>query len=179
MMKPLSAREKRAVGLVVLTAVLIAIWRVSVPAFEYYQRLTGQRHALRQKIDTLFLLAKPEQQLRLKTLSEQVPVLEMPQPAAQQGILLRDELTRQLQRCGIQAKTLQLRESSGALRRDGFRVLLLDCQGRCSTQSLMQLIEQLKQNPYYVAVEKLSMKVDPKERSAVTFQLVVSTYAKG
>lgn len=178
-MRTLNAREKRAVGLVILTAVLIAAWRISVPAFESYQRLIAQRNLLRQKINTLFSLSKPDQQLRLKTLSEQVPVLKMPQPAVQQGILFRDELTRQLQRCGVQAKTLQLRESSGSLRRDGFRVLLLDCQGRCTAQSLMQLIEQLKQNPYYVAVEKLSMKADPKERSAVTFQLVVSTYAKG
>jgi hypothetical protein len=82
-----------------------------------------------------------------------------------------------LQKAGIQAKTLQLRDNRGK-RQDGFALLTVDVGGRCRYESMLRLLGDLKRNPYYVGVEKCILRVDAKNRNEMTFQLAVFTYAK-
>ena len=75
------------------------------------------------------------------------------------------------------AKSMKLREDK-TKKTGEYKSWLVECQGQCEYKSIMKLIEELKKNPYYAAIEKLVLKVDSKNRNSMTFQLVVSTYAK-
>jgi hypothetical protein len=42
----------------------------------------------------------------------------------------------------------------------------------------LDFLSKLKQNPYYVAIDQLSLKVDEKDRNKVDFTITVSTFSK-
>lgn len=176
-MKALTQRDKRALKLMAVGAALIVGYFLAFePALESYRSLRDERNRLQKQLDRLTGIQNGVGAVQFKALSERVPVLEMPTDAARQGVLFRDELTRQLQKAGIQARTLQLRDNRGK-RKDGYAVLTVDGQGRCSYESMLRLLGDLKRNPYYVGIEKCTLRVDAKNRNEMTFQLAVFTYA--
>ena len=61
---------------------------------------------------------------------------------------------------------------------DGYKVWTVECQGQGQYSSIVRFVGELKKNLYYVAIEKLVLKVDNKDRNKMTYHLVVSTYAK-
>jgi Tfp pilus assembly protein PilO len=177
-MKQLTQRDKRAIVLMAVSAVLIfGYFMVFEPALVRYRSLRDERNRLQKQLDRLTKIKSGIGAAQFKELADRVPVFEMPADAAQQGVLFRDELTRQLEKAGIQARTLQMRDNRGK-RQDGFSVLTVDCQGRCSYEQMLQVLADLKRNPYYVGVEKFSLRVDTRNRNEMTFQLAVFTYAK-
>lgn len=177
-MKPLTQRDKRTLKLTAAAAVLIiGYFLVIEPTIASYQTLCGQRDRLQRQLDRLTSIQSGVGAIRFKELNDRVPVFEMPAAVVEQGLLFRDELTRQLQKAGIQARTLQLRDNRGK-REDGFAVLTVDCQGRCGYEQMLKLLADLKRNPYYVGVEKFSLRVDTRNRNEMTFQFSVFTYAK-
>ena len=178
MMKPLTQRDKRTLKLTVAAAVLIVgYFMAAEPALTSYTTLRSERDQLQRQLTRLTGVQGGIGAIRFKEIMDRVPVFEMPEAAAEQGVLFRDELTRQLQRAGIQARTLQLRDNRGK-RQDGYAFLTVDCQGRCSYEQMLRLLGDLKQNPYYVGIEKFSLRVDTRNRNEMTFQLAVFTYAK-
>lgn len=177
-MKPLTQRDKRTLKLTAAAAVLIFGYFLALePTLASYHRMRSQRDQLQRQLDRLTGIQSGIGAIRFSELNERVPVFEMPVAAAEQGLLFRDELTQQLQRAGMQARTLQLRDNRGK-REDGFAVLTVDCQGRCEYAQMLRLLDDLKRNPYYVGVEKFSLRVDTRNRNEMTFQLAVFTYAK-
>lgn len=177
-MKPLTQRDKRTLKLTAAAAVLIVgYFLVFEPLMASYQQKRIQRDQLQRQLNRLTSIQGGIGAVRFKELTDRVPVFEMPVAAAEQGLLFRDELTRQLQQAGIQARTLQLRDNRGK-REDGFAVLTVDCQGRCEYQQMLRLLSELKRNPYFVGVEKFSLRVDTRNRNEMTFQLAVFTYAQ-
>ncbi len=177
-MKPLTQRDKRALKLMAIGVILIVgYFKIFEPAMESYRSLRSQRDQLQKQLSRLTRIQNDIGAAQFKELSGRVPTLEMPKDTAQQGVLFRDELTRQLQKAGIQARTLQLRENRGK-RQDGFAVLTVDVQGRCGYEAMLRLLEDLKRNPYYVGIEKCVLRADAKNRNEMTFQLAVFTFAK-
>jgi hypothetical protein len=177
-MKPLTQRDKRALKLMAIGGLLIiGYFKIFEPVMESYRSLRCQREQLQKQLGRLTRIQNGTGEAQYKELFARVPALEMPKESAPQGVLFRDELTQQLQKAGIQARTLQLRESR-AKRQDGFEVLTVDVQGRCGYEPMLRLLEDLKHNPYYVGVEKCVLRVDAKNRNEMTFQLAVFTYAK-
>lgn len=177
-MKPLTQRDKRTLKITGAAAVLIVGYFLALePMATSYRSLRDQRDRLQRQLDRLTGIQSGIGAIRFKELTDRVPVFEMPVAPAEQGLLFRDELTRQLQRAGIQARTLQLRDNRGK-REDGFAVLTVDCQGRCEYEQMLRLLSDLKRNPYYVGVEKITLRVDTRNRNEMTYQLAVFTYAK-
>lgn len=177
-MKPLTQRDKRTLKLTAMAGVLIVVYFLALePMLASWQQMRSQRDQLQRQLDRLTGIQSGIGAIRFKELTDRVPVYEMPSAAAEQGLLFRDELTRQLQRAGLQARTLQLRDNRGK-RENGFAVLTVDCQGRCEYEQMLRLLADLKRNPYYVGVEKLSLRVDTRNRNEMTFQLAVFTYAQ-
>jgi hypothetical protein len=177
-MKPLTQRDKRTLKLMAAAAALIlGYFLVLEPALASYRSLRDDRDRLVKQLSRLTRIESGIGAVYFKELSDRVPVFEMPEDAARQGLLFRDELTRQLQKAGIQARALQLRENRGK-REDGYAILTVDCQGRCSYEQMLRLLADLKRNPYYVGVEKFSLRVDTRNRNEMAFQLAVFTYAK-
>ncbi len=177
-MKPLTQRDKRTLKLTAVAAVLIVGYFLAAePALTSYRALRSERDQLSKQLDRLTGVQSGIGAIRFREIMERVPVFEMPADAAEQGVLFRDELTRQLQRTGIQARTVQLRDNRGK-RQDGYAFLTVDCQGRCNYEQMLRLLGELKRNPYYVGIEKFALRVDTRNRNEMTFQLAVFTYAK-
>ena len=177
-MKPLAPRDKLKLKITVTAAVLIVGYFLALePMLASYREMRSERDQLQRQLDRLTSIQSGIGAIRFKELNERVPVYVMPAAAAEQGVLFRDELTSQLQQAGVQARTLQLRDNRGK-REDGFAVLTVDVQGQCGYEQMLRLLADLKRNPYYVGVEKFSLRVDTRNRNTMSYQLAVYTYAK-
>ena len=176
MWNKLKPREKRILLLLLATAVLIVGWRLTEPVLKDHQQARAERRQLQKTLDD-FLSVQESDIARKDAIARMVPVFKIPVAAEQQSVLFRDKMTQQLQQCGIKAKSLQLRPNKSK-DADGYKVWTVECQGQCQYNSITRFIEEVKKNPYYLAIEKLVLKVDSKDRSKMTYHLVVSTYTK-
>jgi hypothetical protein len=176
MWNTLKPREKRILKLLLATAAVIGGYLLIEPLLKDYQQVKAESLQLRQTLDE-FLSIQDTESIRQKALAKRVPTFEIPVQAPQQSVLFRDKVTQQLQQCGLRAKSMELRQNK-TKKSDGFNVWLVECQGPCQYDGIMRLIEELNKNPYYVGIEKLTLKVDSKDRNQMTFSLAVSTYAK-
>ena len=172
----LKPREKRILKLLMATAVVIFGYMLIEPILADYQQVKAERLELQGTLDG-FLGIGDSENARQKAIAQMVPAFKIPVIATQQSILFRDEITKQLQQCGLKAKSMKLQQNK-AIKADGYNVWLVECQGQCEYRSITRFVEEIKQNPYYAAIEKLTLKVDSKDRNKMTFHLVVSTYAK-
>lgn len=176
MWKKLKPREKRIMKLLLLTAVLILGYNLIEPILKNYQQVKAERLQLRETLDR-FLSVRDSDIARKETVARMVPVFKVPVAGEQQSILFRDEITKQLQQCGMKAKSVQLRQKKPKAS-DSYKIWTVECQGQCQYNSVMRFIEEVKKNPYYAAIEKLVLKADSKDRNKLTYYLTVSTYAK-
>ena len=146
------------------------------PILTDYRQL---RAARLERLRTLedFLGIGDSENARQKAIAQMVPVFKIPVKGDQRSTLFRDGITKQLQQCGLKAKSMQLRQDKTA-KVDGYNVWLVECQGQCKSSSITRFVNEVKKNPYYAAIEKLRLKVDSKDRSKITYHLIVSTYTK-
>ncbi len=106
-----------------------------------------------------------------------VPVFEMPQKEETQRFLFRDKLNEQLKKAGIKNQPLQV-VSIGKSGQAGYRLLRLKCSAKCRFTQVLDLLANLKENPYLVGVEELRMRIDKKKPQEVDLDLTVSTFVK-
>ena len=162
--------------LLLVTVVLIFGYMLLEPIMKDYQQVKAERLELQGTLDG-FLDIGDSENARQTAIPQMVPVFKIPVTAEQQSILFRDEITKQLQQCGMKAKSMQLRQNKPK-DTEGYKAWTVECQGQCQYDSIMRFVEEVKKNPYYVAIEKLVLKVDSKDRNKMTYYLTVSTYAK-
>jgi len=176
MWNKLKPREKRILKLLMATAVAIFGYILIEPILADYQQLRAERL---EQLGTLegFLDIGDSENARQNAIAQMVPTFKMPVKADQQSILFRDEITKQLQKCGLKANSMKLRQDKTA-KVDGYNVWLVECQGQCGYASITRFFNEVRKNPYYAAMEKLTLKVDSKDRNKITYYLIVSTYAK-
>ncbi len=106
-----------------------------------------------------------------------VPVFEMPQKEETQRFLFRDKLNEQLKKAGIKNQPLQV-VSIGKSGQAGYRLLRMKCSAKCRFTQVLDLLANLKENPYLVGVEELRMRIDKKKPQEVDLDLTVSTFIK-
>jgi hypothetical protein len=176
MWNKLKPREKRIIKLLLITVVLIFGYMLFEPIMKDYHQVKAERLKLQETLDD-FLSVCDSDVTRKEAIAQMVPVFKIPVKAEQQSILFRDEITQQLQQCGITAKSMQLRQNKSK-DAEGYMVWTMECQGLCQYNSIMRFVKRVEKNPYYVAIEKLVLKVDSKDRNRMTYYLTVSTYAK-
>jgi Tfp pilus assembly protein PilO len=176
MWNKLKPREKRILKLLLATVVVIFGYMFVEPILNDYRQLKTERLELQRTLDGFWDIGDSEN-ARQKAIAQIVPTLKIPVKADQQSILFRDEITKQLQQCGLKAKSMKLRQDK-TIKADGYNVWLVECQGQCGYTSITRFVNEVRNNPYYAAMEKLTLKVDSKDRNKMTFHLIVSTYAK-
>ena len=176
MWNKLKPREKRIMTLLLVTAILVFGYMLLGPIIQDYQQVKAERVQLQETLDD-FLSIQGSNAASQEAIARMVPVFEIPVQAEKQSILFRDKITQQLQQSGIKANSVQLRQNKS---KDtaGYKVWTVECQGQCQYNSIMRFAEEIIKNPYYVAIEKLVLKVDSKDRNKMTYYLTVSTYAK-
>ena len=106
-----------------------------------------------------------------------VPVFEMPEKEETQRFLFRDKLNEQLKKAGIKNQPLQV-ASIGKSGQSGYRLLRLKCSAKCRFTQVLDLLADLKDNPYLVGVEELRIRCDSKKPQEVDLDLTVSTFVK-
>ena len=110
-----------------------------------------------------------------------VPVFEEPQTEETQKFLFRDKLHEQLKKAGIKNEPLAFL-AARRTKKAPYGVLRIKCKGKCRFDQLLDFLAALKENPYLVGVEELSIQCDTKEppekRKEVEIDLTVSTFVK-
>jgi hypothetical protein len=109
-----------------------------------------------------------------------VPVVEIPQKEQKQLFAFRDALNMQLKRAGIQVKPFKVSVVAKSPRPE-YKYLFIQCSGKGSFEGVLNLLADLKKNPYLVGIEELVISKasagNPQSRD-VNLELKVSTFVK-
>ena len=172
MIEKLSQRDIRMlkIGAVCVAAILVFVF-----ASEWLGRWAEARASLALLEDKLELIDVDK--AKRSGLLSIVPVFEMPQKEETQRFLFRDKLNEQLKKAGIKNQPLQV-ASIGKSGQAGYRLLRLKCSAKCRFTQVLDLLADLKDNPYLVGVEELRIRCDSKKPQEVDLDLTVSTFVK-
>lgn len=174
MIEKLSQKDIRAlkIGVVAVIAILLFVFVTNwLGHWAQVRKSLAQKQAILKTIN-------PSEVKRAGLLSI-VPVFEMPQSQEKQMFLFRDKLNEQLKKAGIRGKPLKVLPASKSKQLAGYRLLRLQCRGgKCSFGQILDLLANLKENPYLVGIEEIRIKCDEKNREKVELDLTVSTFTK-
>jgi len=172
MIEKLSQKDIRTLK---IGAVFAAVILVFVLGSKWYDHWAGARVSLAQTKDKLGLLDVDK--AKREGLMSIVPVFEMPKVKEEQMFLFRDKLNEQLKRLRINRKPLQ--EVAGGRSPDaGYTLLRLKCIATCRFTQVLDLLANLKENPYLAGIEEVRIKCNPKNPQDVELDLTVSTFVK-
>jgi len=158
-----------------------AIAIIAIPAFTFGTKWIDNWRQVRES------LAQSQDKLKDLEINEAaqagllaiVPVCEPPQEEEVQKLLFRDKLHEQLKKAGINTEPLQflpIRKGKDQ------KVLKIQCKGKCKFDQLLELLANLRENPYLVGIEELKVECDtkqpPEKRQEVEIVLTVSTFVK-
>lgn len=171
MIEKLSQRDIRMLKIGAVCVVAIFVFWI---AFELYDRRSEARASLAELNNKLELIDVDK--AKRSGLMSIVPKFEMPQKEETQKFLFRDKLDEQLKKAGIKS-TLQVVSTtkSGQV---GYKLLRMKCSGKCRFTQVLDLLANLKDNPYLVGVEELRIRCDKKKPQDVDLDLTVSTFIK-
>jgi len=169
MIEKLSQRDIRIlkIGAVCIVAILVFVF-----ASEWLDRWAKARASLTEVKNKLELIDM--EKAKQAGLMSIVPKFEMPQKEEIQKFLFRDKLDEQLNKAGIKS-TLQV-VSTGKSGQAGYKLLRMKCSGKCRFTQVLDLLANLKDNPYLVGVEELRIRCDTKNSQQVDMDLTVSTF---
>ena len=172
MIEKLSQKDIRIlkIGAVCVAAILVFVF-----ASELLGRWAEARTSLAEVKNKLELIDVDKN--KRDGLLSIVPVFEMPEKEETQRFLFRDKLNEQLKKAGIKNQPLQV-ASIGKSGQAGYRLLRLKCSAKCRLTQVLDLLANLKENPYLVGVEELRMRIDKKKPQEVDLDLTVSTFVK-
>ena len=173
MMEKFSEKDVRAIkmGAVGVAAILLFVFGSSL-----YGRWNEAKKNLAELENKLELIdLNDAKSAGLKSI---VPVFEMPAEKETQKFLFLEELNRQLQSLRITSKPLQ--EVTGGKSPDPkYKLLRLKCSvSNCRFDQVLDLLANLKQNPYLLGIEEMRIKCDSKNRQQVDLELTISTLTK-
>ena len=101
--------------------------------------------------------------------------VEMPEKEEVQKFLFRDKFNEQLKKAGIKSEPLQiLRAAKSPVA--GYKLLRLKCSAKCKFGQALDLLANLKENPYLVGIEEFKIECDQKKRQDVKLDITVSTF---
>ena len=172
MIEKLSKKDIRAIkiGAVGVAAILLFVF-----VSNWVDHWTEARYSLNKLKEKLELVDVDK--ARRAGLMSIVPVFEMPQKEEEQRFLFRDKLAEQLRQARINSGPLQ-EVASRKSSYPGYKLLCLKCTAKCRFSQVLDLLANLKENPYLVGVEEMRLKCDQKNPDQVELTLTVSTFAK-
>ncbi len=171
MIEKLSQRDIRMLKIGAVCVVAIPVFWI---AFKLYDRRAEARASLAELNNKLELIDVDK--AKRSGLMSIVPKFEMPQKEEAQRFLFRDKLDEQLKKAGIKS-TLQV-VSTAKSGQAGYKLLRMKCSGKCRLTQVLDLLANLKDNPYLVSVEELRIRCDKKNSQQVDMDLTVSTFIK-
>lgn len=169
MLKKFSQKDVRALKIGAIGVVAILIFMFISGRYDRWNQAKESLTELQKKINDIDL-----DKAKSSGLMSIVPVFQMPVEKEIQRFLFRDSLNEQLKDARINSQPLQ-EVSGGKSPVAGYELLRLKCSAKCRFGQVLDLLAELKNNPYLVGIEELRIKVDPKNQQQVDFDLTVST----
>ncbi len=172
MIEKLNQRDIRMlkIGAVCVAAILV-FWFAS-KLFDHWKEARASLALLEDKLELIDV-----DNAKRAGLMSIVPVFEMPKEEETQRFLFIDKLSEQLKKAGIKNQPLQV-VSTGKSGQAGYRLLRMKCSAKCRFTQVLDLLANLKENPYLVGVEELRMRIDKKKPQDVDLDLTVSTFIR-
>ena len=171
-MRKLNQREKRTLKIGAVCAVAILVFLFASKWLGHWGEVRKSLAELEAKLEVIDV--KEAKQAGLMSI---VPVFEMPEEEETQKFLFRDKLDEQLKKVGIKSEPLT-ELATRKSRQAGYRLLRLKCSAKCRFTQVLDLLANLKENPYLVGIEEMRIKCDPKKPQEVELDLTVSTFVK-
>jgi hypothetical protein len=106
-----------------------------------------------------------------------VPVFEIPKDEEKQKFLFRDKLDEQIKMARIKSKPLQILPAGKPVYKE-YKMLRVKSDAKCRFTQMLDLLANLKENPYLVGIEEIKIKRDAKNKQEVEMDLAVSTFVK-
>jgi hypothetical protein len=170
----LSERDRRAlkagaVGIVVIAGLLLGM--------RWLDHWGGVRKSLGERRARLNALSISES--RRAGLAAIVPVFEMPRDEQRQKFLFLEKFNEQLKKTGIKVETMQFLPPVKSPEISGYRVLRLQCRkAKCNFGQAMDLLANLKDNPYWAGIEEFKLSCDKNKRQEFELNMTVSMLVK-
>lgn len=172
MINKLNQKDIRALKLGVVGVAAILILAIVLEGHDRWNKAKELSNQLENKLDNIDL-----DKAKRSGLTSIVPVFEMPVEKESQRFLFRDQLNEQLTKARINSRPIQ-EVPGGKSPVAGYELLRLKCSGKCRFEQILDLLADLKNNPYLVGVEEMRLKKDAKNKNQVEFDLTVSTLVK-
>jgi len=172
MIDRLSQREKRTIKIGVVCAVVILVMMFGTKWFGHWDQAKTSLTQMKAKLKLIDV-----DEAKQAGLMSIVPVFEMPQSEEEQKFLFRDKFNGQLKKAGIKSEPLQI-PPVGRSQQAGYKPLRLKSTGKAKFGQVLDLLANLKDNPYLVGIEEMRIQCDPKKRQEVELELTVSTFIK-
>ena len=171
-MRSLNQQEKRTLKLGSVCAVIIVVFAFGTKWLDNWKQARNSRARITGKLEDINI-----DENKYAGLMSIVPVFEMPEIEEKQKFLFRDKFNEQLRNARIKSEPLQVLPSKNS-RVTGYKLLRLKCSAKCSFRQALDLLANLKENPYLVGIEELKIECDPKKRQDVKLDLTISTFVK-
>ena len=171
-MRSLNQKEKRTLKFGAVCAVVIVGFAFGTKGLDYWKQGRSSGARITDKLEAINV-----DETKRAGLMSIVPVFEMPENEEKQKFLFRDKFNEQLRNARIKSEPLQVLPSkkSGV---SGYKLLRLKCSAKCSLGQALDLLANLKENPYLVGIEELKIECDQKKRQDVKLDLTISTFVK-
>lgn len=171
-MVKLSEKDIRAIKLGVAATIAIILFLIGSKWYEHWDKVRIEGQVLKAKLSDIDI-----SETKRKGLMAIVPTFKMPVEEEEQQFLFRNEFNEQLKKAGIKNDPLKIIANRKAPI-TGYKSLHISCSAKCKYTQALDLLANLKANPYLVGVEEFKIKVDPKKRSEVELDITVSTFTK-
>lgn len=173
MLEKINEKDKRALKIGAVCIAAIMVFLLTKNWVDHWLQVRSDLAAL--KSDLAFINPPEAKHQGLKMI---VPVFEMPQNEKDQAFLFRDSFNKQLKDAHIKAEPLQFLPTIKSRISPGYKLLRLRYNGKCQFAQMLDLLTELKKNPYLVSIEEFEIKCDQKNRQDIELDLVVSAFAR-
>ena len=173
MIEKLNQKDIRAIKLGAVGVAAILVFVIGSSLWDCWNEARLNLAQLEDKLELIDL-----DKAKSAGLMSIVPVFEMPAEKETQKFLFLEEMNEQLQSVRINSKPLQ--EVTGGKSPDPkYKLLRLKCSAsKCRFDRVLDLLANLKQNPYLLGIEEMRIKCDTKNTQEVDLELTVSTLVK-
>jgi len=175
MLEKMKAKDKRALKLGAFGILAMIAFLFVLDTSGYWAEAKDSFNANNSKLEKLAAIDMTKAQYA--GLVSVVPVFEMPEEKETQKFLFQDALNEQFKKANVKSQPWEDMGCKNKLL-TGYDVLSLKTTGKCNFTQLLDLLANLKTNPYLVSVEELLIKRDPKNKQQVDYEITLSTPVK-
>jgi len=172
MLEKLSQKDIRAIKLGVICVVGIFLFLIGDKVYDRWTNAKGSMELLNNKLESIDV-----DKAKRSGITSIVPKFEMPVEEEEQKFLFQDKLTEQFKKAGIKNEPLQV-VSKGKSGQPGYQLLKLRCSATCRFPQVLDLLANMKDNPYLVGIEELRIRKDKKKPQDFALDITVSTFVK-